>query len=335
MSEHAREVRNALVDASRLCTALGLADGAKRQSQGLLIRCPVHGDRTPSCSVTPGPDGTLRVRCFACDWATDALGLIAAVRGWSLRIADDFRETLAEGAEIAGMLALEAEIRDGRPVPDRPRVAAPPPRPEPPYPDSDEVNDLWRRASMPEDDAEASRYLVGRKIDPAAIGERQIARVIAAPLPPWATYRGKNWIETGHRLVVRAFDAHGVARGVRAIQIRTSHPPKRLPPAGRKAKGLALVNRAACGMLRGDRPARVVVVEGEPDFMSWTMLTEEPVLGLVSGSWNENFAAAVPRDCRVIIRTHDDEAGDRYAKEIIESLAGKSCTIRRSSSEAA
>lgn len=335
LNPQAAEVRYGLTDASKLCAALGLTDGAKRQSGGLLIRCPVHGDRTPSCSVTPGPDGTLRVRCFACDWSTDALGLIAAVRGWSLRVADDFRETLAEGANIAGLLSLEAEIRDGRPVPDRPRVPPPKPRPEPPYPSVDEVNDLWRHAALPGDDAESSRYLVGRKIDPIAVGERGLARAIRSPLPPWATYGAKNWIDTGHRLVVRAFDAHGVARGVRAIQVRTNEPPKRLPPAGRKAKGLALVNRAACDVLRGATCGRVVIVEGEPDFLSWGVLTEEPLIGLVSGAWNDSFAAAIPRDCRVILRTHEDEAGERYAQEVAESLAGKRCTIRRSTSEAA
>ena len=58
------EVRRTLVDPVRVCERLGLAKGARRQSTGLSIRCPAHAERTPSCSVTRGPDGTIRVRCF-------------------------------------------------------------------------------------------------------------------------------------------------------------------------------------------------------------------------------------------------------------------------------
>jgi hypothetical protein len=295
----------------------------------------VHGDRTPSCSVTVGPDGTLRVRCFACDYSADALGLIATVRGKSLRDPGEFRECLAEGASIAGHLSLEAEILDGKPRPDRPRIAPPTPKPAAPYPELDEVADLWRRGTMPADDPEASRYLVGRKLDPVVIGEFGLARVMQAPVPVWAQYGQRSWLDTGHRLFVRAFDANGNARGVRAIQVRTSDPPKRLPPKGRKAAGLVLANKAAHAMLRGESPGRVVVVEGEPDFLQWATITQDPVVGLVSGSWTDAFGATIPRGCRVIIRTHEDEAGDRYARQVVDSLVGKECVVRRSAVEAA
>jgi hypothetical protein len=335
MSDHAREVRLALADPVKLCGALGYSEGAKRQARGLLIRCPFHGERDPSCSVTIAEDQTIRVKCFACDKRTDALGLIAHQLGRSTD-GSDFFEVLAEGARIAGLLELEAEIRDGRPRPDRPRAEAPPPRPEVPYPDQGEILEVWRRGLLPGDDAETSRYLVGRKIDPVAIGERGLARVLMPPAPSWAIFGSRSWIETGHRLIVRVFDSHGQPRSVRGVRVRDNDTPKRLPPTQKKAKGLCMVNRSACAMLRNqEHPGRIVVVEGEPDFLTWGTLTEEPVIGLVIGAWSEEFAAAVPRACRVVIRTHEDDAGERYANEVIETLKSRQCTFRRVSSEAA
>lgn len=336
LNDHAREVRSALTDASRLCAALGLDKGATRQAGGLLICCPAHGDRNPSCSVTTGKDGTIRANCFACDWSADALGVIALVRGLNTRIAEQFREVMAEGAAIAGHHGLAAEILDGRPMPDRPKVAPPSPREERAYPPTADVIGLWATGTPPADDVEVSGYLAGRVIDPVLVTVWRLARVIREPLPRWARYRGSSWVETGHRLACRVFDSDGKLRSVRAIQVRTGYDgPKRLPPAGHRAAELVLANRAAHMMLNStDSPGRLGIVEGEPDWLWWSTRTEEPILGLVSGSWTDAFAAAVPRDCRVVIRTHNDAAGDRYADQVAESLKHK-CTLIRRAPEAA
>jgi hypothetical protein len=330
LTDHAREVRSLLVDAGRLCAALGIDKGATRQAGGLVICCPAHGERNPSCSVTNGPDGTLRAKCFACDWSADALGIIALVRGLDTRSADQFREIMAEGASIGGDHRLAAEILDGRPMPDRPKVPPPTPREARDYPPREQVVDVWSSGTTPADDVWASSYLVRRVIDPVLVGARGLARVVSGPLPRWAAYRGRPWTETGHRLVVRAFDSDGLARSLRAIQILPDQDgPKRLPPAGHKAAGLALLNEGAWRMLHGDSPGRLGIVEGEPDWAWWGTRTEEPLIGLVSGSWTDAFAAAVPRGCRVIIRTHNDEAGDRYAEQVAESLKHKCELVRR------
>jgi len=331
LTDHAREVRSLLADPGRLCAGLGLDRGALRQASGLLICCPVHGDRNPSCSVTNGPDGTIRVKCFACDWRGDALHLIGAVRGLDTHLADQFREIMAEGATIGGDHRLADEILDGRPMPDRPRVPPPAPREARDYPPRDVVLGVWADAKSPADDVMAASYLVSRVIDPVLVGARGLARVVGGQLPRWAAYRGRSWVETGHRLVCRVFDQHGSPRSLRALQILPDQEgPKRLPPAGHKAAELALVNQAAWQMLRGEAPGRLGIVEGEPDFLWWGTRTEEPIIGLVSGSWTDAFAAAVPRGCRVIIRTHNDEAGDRYAEQVAESVKHKCELIRRS-----
>jgi len=103
MSFHARDdalrLRRELVDVRKLCAALGLMKGAKPQARGLLVICPWHAEKHASCSVTLGPDGTVRVRCFTCQASGDALALIARVR--ELDIKRQFLNVLAEAARIA------------------------------------------------------------------------------------------------------------------------------------------------------------------------------------------------------------------------------------------
>ena len=99
----ARDLRRRLADPGRVVTALGLGQGARRQSgDGLMIRCPApdHDDRTPSCSVRVGRDGTLAIRCHGCGWTGDVLGLIAVVD--RLSVQHDFPRILARAADLAG-----------------------------------------------------------------------------------------------------------------------------------------------------------------------------------------------------------------------------------------
>lgn len=100
-TDHAAEIRGVLSDPWVVLRALGLEKGAQRQGGGALVCCPAHGDRTPSCSVTRGPDGTVRVRCFGCDLAGDVFALVAAVR--RLDVQRDFPAVLREAAELAGV----------------------------------------------------------------------------------------------------------------------------------------------------------------------------------------------------------------------------------------
>lgn len=334
MIDHADEVKRALTDPAKLCGALGLLDGSQRQARGVLIRCPYHGEKVPSCSVTVGPDGTVRVKCFACGKGDDALGLVAQSMGLDAR--SEFRDVLAEGARLAGMSELEAEIRDGKPRPDRERPPVPEAKPEPEYLDPREVWAFWRACVPVTDDTEASGLLVRRSIDPGVVEARQLARALpAGELPRWARYHGKDWNETGHRIVVRTFDHFGNLHGVRAIQVRTVDGPKRLPPAGQRAAGLCMLNANAFRMLGGRITPRLVVVEGEPDFLSHCVLHEEATIGLVSGAWTKAFADRVPDGCRVVILTHNDPAGDRYAEKVTDTLSGRKVTILRGQPEAA
>lgn len=122
MSDDARRIRAALTDPHRLCEALGLIpEGGRGRTwfvdgrDGLRIPCPWHSERTGSCSVRRGRDGTVQVQCFGCDTSGDALSLVAQVRGLDLRT--QFRDVLEHAAQLGGVRGPEA--RGGASLPPR------------------------------------------------------------------------------------------------------------------------------------------------------------------------------------------------------------------------
>ena len=333
--QYAYEVRSALTNIQELVDKLGLSEHCKRTAAGISVLCPHHGERTPSCSVTTGPDGTIRVKCFGCQWTADALGLIAEVRGYSTRDKDQFREVMIEGAEIAGRLQLADEIRGyvSNREANREKVEPPKPKPPPEYPRISEVVDLWETAKSIGDDSTAKSYLAGRAISVSAATERGLLRVIGfdTSRPAWAFCKGLPWFTTGHRLVTRVWSSDGVPRSVRSWQCDGRDYPKRLPPSGHAAKGLVLANKPAVELLKGkERPARVIIAEGEPDWVSVATRCrpDEAVFGIGSGFWTDDHAKRIPNATPVLILTDLDEAGNKYAEEVAKSLNNR-CPLWR------
>lgn len=332
-SDHAREVREALADPRRVAERLGLERSKTERGKW---RCPSHGGT--SLSLRRGRDGTLQARCFGCGLGGDVLTLLAAVRGLDVR--SDFRVLLEEAAELAGLWHVVAELRDSSaPKVPRPRpvpVKSPPKAEEDErtYPPADELAAVWDAAGLPSDDAEVRALLAARGLDAGRVDGTECARVIArdAILPRWARFKGRPWTATGHRLVLAVFDAAGTMRSLRAWRVIEGDSPKRLPPTGHKAGGLVLANDIALGMLRGTyAPRRVLIVEGEPDFLTWATRCVELVtatIGIGSGSWTNELAARVPDGARVIVRTDHDKAGNGYAEAINETLRDR-CKVLR------
>jgi hypothetical protein len=333
-----RDLRYALSDPCELVKKLNLATGAKLKPNRASIRCPNHDDHKPSCSVTTGKDGTVRVKCFSCQFSADAIGLVARVNGLQTK-GPDFILVLAECAKLAGMFDTQQALLKGRELPKR-TVTPPKPKPDKPYPPANEIKWLWGNATPAADDAECSAYLVKRRIEPQLAPARAIPKSIKTP--KWAQFWGdldkpKTWIETGHRLIVPTFDAVGVWRSVRAICVAPTEVdmPKRLPPTSFKAQGLVLANKQAVLMLRGQlNPEKVVIVEGEPDWLTWSSRRppdkESPyaVIGVISGAWSQQISDRFPDGCNVILRTHGDQAGDRYATQVAETIKGR-CKLWR------
>ena len=331
-------VKRSLTDVRAVLEALGiLGQGKERQRQaaGFVIRCPVHEDRTPSCSVQLR-DGEILWRCHGCQASGDVLTLVAAVRGLSVR--RDFKAVLLEGARMGGLWHVVDEL-EGRQAASSPS-ARPAPRvtqesPARAYPPLPDVEALWRDCEPLEGHGEVSAYLFGRAINPELVDGKELARVLPArgALPTWALCRNGNWREAGYRLIVPMRDSSGALRSVRAWRVVDGDGPKRLPPAGHKAAELVMADDIGIAMLIGTRkPQRIVLVEGESDYLTWGTRMNDPttaVMGIVSGSWTQALANRFPIAARVDVQTDHDQAGDRYFTEIESSLRRR-CLVFRS-----
>ena len=314
--DHARAIRERLTDARKLCGELGLLEGHKRQTGGVIIRCPSHKEKTASCSVRLGPDRTLAVRCHACDFTGDALTLIATLRGLDVHRPDDFRKVLDEGAELARYDLHNDD--SSRP----PRAPRPPP---PSYPHAEDVAALWALAQPLSNDMEAVTYLTGRALDVATIERLDLARLLphGVAVPAWARC-GLPWPASGHRLLLPVYNASGAICSLRAWRL-DGQDPKRVAPAGYSTAGLVLANAAGRELLAtGTTNVDLVVVEGEPDFLTWSIASEgRAVLGIVAHAWTIGLAARVPDGVRVALRVHRDGAGDKYAAALQSSFSDR------------
>jgi hypothetical protein len=334
----AADVRRALSDPKALAEKLGLKV-EKNAGSYVLVCCPVHAERTASLSIRRTDTG-VGCKCFGCDWKGDALSLVAATLGLDTR--REFREVLAQAAELAGMPDEAREVRGGAPAPERrPRPVAPP-TPERDYPTASEVALLWSACVPVSEDHEVSALLAMRGISVSAVVGCDAARALAvqthhSSIPGWARYRGTRdaaepWTRTGHRLILPTYDALGEMRSVRAWLVRPDDcAPKRLPPSGCRASDLVVASREGVRMLRGESfPRRVIICEGEPDAL--VRMVRNPldaVIGIMSGSWSPAFAARIPYGSQVVVRTHLDKAGGKYADAVVETLRGRAIVSRR------
>jgi len=245
----------------------------------------------------------------------------------------NIRRGLARGAASPRMLP-DAEPSGAR---QRPLQALKPPPPH-------EVQSLWDAASRVTDDDEAAEWLRGRGLDPVAVELWDLARAVpdSTPLPGWARTRpGGSWIESGHRLITRTFDCRGGLFSVRARCLNAAAvPAKELSPAGCAVRGGVLADPLAVQLLAGPVPdwwrcRDIVICEGVPDFLTWASRQSEAredgpaTFGIASGAWTNEIAARIPAAVRLVIRTHNDAAGDDYAARIAGSLASR-CRIYRS-----
>lgn len=94
------DVRRSLEDPEKTCRLLCLRR-VKKQPGGVLVCCPAHDDKNPSCSITRGDNGGLRVRCFSCGFTGDAFGLVAKL--YDLNIETDFGRVLSIAAKLGGV----------------------------------------------------------------------------------------------------------------------------------------------------------------------------------------------------------------------------------------
>ncbi len=329
-AELTRQVKVALANPFELANALGLVNArSQRQARGVIVNCPAHKDTgRPNCSITVAKDGTARVKCHACGFKGDAITLVAVVHG--LDLAKEFKRALRLAAELAGQDALADEIGDGVPRPDRIHLPEPRQLPEAPWPDR--VSEVWGDALPLHTDGEAVDMLTARGIDAARVERLNLARILPnrkpTELPTWARFAERRpWQKTGHRLLVRSFDHCGILMSLRAWRVTDNETPKRLPPRGCRSAGLVLADRLGWYALKGQEtgqpfPSVLWIVEGEPDWLAASLAVPggHGVIGIGSGGWTKETAEKCCSVRIVMIGTHADEAGDRYAEEVTRTV---------------
>ncbi len=320
-------IKRALSDPQGVLGLLGLLDGARRQSHGFLICCPWHSERTPSCSVRMADDGTIAAHCFGCATSGDVFALVAAVRGLDAR------------RDFARVVELAADMVGGSVAGFRPpmRRAVPAPRLPPPV---ESVGALWASSKPVTADPDLARQLFNRRIDPAIIEDRDLARCLPPPsaLPKWARSGSQTWEESGHRLLLPLWNVEGNLCSVHArlVEKTDTETAKGLFPSGHSAKGFfladsftrLLITKGVPSWWRQNEPPSVIIVEGAPDFLTvgthfGCSESAPAVLGVLSGSWSNELAARIPSGCRVVVKVHTDEAGAKYLDAIRRSLSGR------------
>lgn len=152
----------------------------------------------------------------------------------------------------------------------------------------------------------------------------------------------------GYELVVPLFDPDGLCRGARLRWCATEDDPiagvlETPAPNGAKTRamtgfdsaGLVMANIAGWLLLaKRVLPSKIWIVEGEPDVLTISVAlmkagrADHAVFGLFSGAWTWAMARAIPEGSEVILATHEDLQGRKYAEEVQESLHGRA-TIKR------
>lgn len=354
--EDARRIREALADPFTVCMQLGLIPETGRgrtwfqdSRTALRIPCPWHSERTGSCCVSQGPDGTVRVKCFGCGASGDALSLVAVAH--ALDLVRDFRRVLDAAADTAGV-ARPDRAPGGS---SSPRAAPPPRRPAPaPAPAYEAPDDgvLEQIAQVLRDLAPVARspaameYLHGRGIahgaalgwialpdEARALEALRVAIVDAIGLDPWLRSglahgeRGKQWRHMWRgRLVIPWHAPDGTVQtfqGRPPRELREGEP-KYTVPAGRAVRwpwGCAELNELA-----GPDTA-VAVVEGAIDAMSFNALSAEHGADCIAvaipgaGTWRDEWAR-IARGRHAIVALDADRAGrdPRHVEAICASL---------------
>jgi DNA primase len=365
LPDDAREVRDALTDPRALCDALGLLDGPRswaRQARGVIVRCPWHDERTPSCSVYLGDDGTIAAKCHGCGASGDALSLVAAVSGLDPR--RDFAAVLDEAARIAGvrLSSPSTGYTSTRPAPaPRPAPAARERGLEPLGDDAfAELADALLELCPVEREADALAYLEDRGVAALATGWGALPadrdRIAAVRDALVARFGRETWLRCGlahgdgpragdwlfaeHRLVI-PWRAAGVSGSVLSLQRRLL----RAPSSPREPKYVVTRGRAATvpfgcedALEELGEGVEVCVVEGALDALAMRLLARRArrarAVVAIPGveHWAKHLAqlGALARGRVAVVALDADAAGERHVGELAAELvkAGATRVVR-------
>lgn len=196
-------------------------------------------------------------------------------------------------------------------------------------PPKGEVLDIWHKSSPVYDSDELVPLLEERDLDPGELTERDLCRRIKrGHLPRWAQRGLKPWNEDGYLCLFPLYDHQGQLTSLHPRRMsREAARPKGASPLGFEVGGLAFLDFLGRALLDGSSEiTRLIIAEGAPDYLTASLTfgelnTETAVMGVISGSWTPSMASQVPTPVEVIIATHEDQAGERFARAIAETLS--------------
>jgi len=290
-----------------------------------------HDGRGP-VGVTPDGRGW---RCWVCKAGGDGVTLAALVIEGSARPEPSGWARVQARLQACGLCTDDGPARrTSEHALVRPRPADGPQR----LPGG-EVQAFWDSCRRVRGDAEVVAWLRGRSrsIDPTLVDHRDLARALPreGSVPTWAVYRGQPWT-VAHRFIVPMYDERGRMASVHARSVTGGTArDKAANPRGAEVRGLVMADDGGQLLLsEGFLEGELWIVEGVPDFLDLTLDCHAgpvgAVLGVINGSWKRDaaFASRVPRGARVVVATHRDPDGEKYATWIEESLRGRA-TLRR------
>lgn len=96
-----RRILEAVPSPLELAQLLGLRMAKRARRERVVVLCPWHAEKHPSCTITVRPGRGLVAYCQSCQRGGDAFGLFAAVDGLDPRL--DFPEVARGLAELLGV----------------------------------------------------------------------------------------------------------------------------------------------------------------------------------------------------------------------------------------
>lgn len=330
------DVKRTLSDPVDVAHRLGLR--GTREGAGFKVVCPSHGDRGPSLSLTRGPDGTLRIRCFGCPLAGDVFDLVAAVRGLDRRA--NFPEVLKLAAELA---AIQLEDRPARSPSPAPVPAGPTALPDDVFAslvapllwtgcldDSATAGDvtcyLEGRGLLEEAQREGWAALPPPEFQHAVIrqmrdthGDDVVARSGLVHVPAGGEPDWRRFLHADARLIIPWRDPSGLVYTLQRRRLDDGKP-KYVAATGRSPRWPYGVHWIAA------RSGAVAVVEGAIDALALKVLLERRGVDVVPlgiqgvQGWRSSWAT-LARDRDAFVAFDADAAGEKAVAIVARDLA--------------
>lgn len=180
-----------------------------------------------------------------------------------------------------------------------------------PLPDAHEMQRFWNycTAIMPSSDVQA--YCEAKLARKGFV----VPQALARRLPDFAMEVDsiKGW-KRSYKLLFPLYDHTGTLRNVIARSLAKSPKIKSMSLRGYTRQGLCLAYQADA--------QRVVVCEGEMDWLAWVLFgpQDSTVYGVFSGSFHGLHLLDSHRYAEVLLATDLDAAGNKYAAEAMERL---------------